>query len=189
MIGEFEYEGIFHSDLGPQYPDVTFGFFVGFLVVMSIIIVNLLVGLAVDDIKAVQDQAVLKRLAMQVEQVLDVERMLPTIILRKFTVHKDKMPNNLVLGKEFQKLTEAFKRHEHREINLRKQVEANEAMEQIVNDLSALKELVMKLAKDMENNSLKMAPSRRYSDSATPPVTSTLIMPKYSNSDSDTDFN
>ncbi len=35
---------------------------------MAIIIMNLLVGLAVDDIKAVQDQAVLKRLAMQVRR-------------------------------------------------------------------------------------------------------------------------
>ena len=32
---------------------------------------NLLVGLAVDDIKAVQDQAVLKRLAMQVNICLN----------------------------------------------------------------------------------------------------------------------
>lgn len=34
---------------------------------MSILIMNLLVGLAVDDIKAVQDQAILKRLAMQTQ--------------------------------------------------------------------------------------------------------------------------
>ena len=34
----------------------------------TIIVMNLLIGLAVDDIKAVQDQAVLKRLAMQVRK-------------------------------------------------------------------------------------------------------------------------
>ena len=33
---------------------------------MTILIMNLLVGLAVDDIKLVQEQAVLKRMAMQV---------------------------------------------------------------------------------------------------------------------------
>ena len=33
---------------------------------MAIIVTNLLVGLAVDDIKSVQEQAILKRLAMQV---------------------------------------------------------------------------------------------------------------------------
>ena len=50
MIGEFEYEGIFHDE-AQEFPEVTIVFFVAFLVVMSIIIVNLLVGLAVDDIK------------------------------------------------------------------------------------------------------------------------------------------
>ena len=40
-------------------------------------------GLAVDDIKAVQDSAVLQRLAMQVTLNLDVEKMLPDILRRK----------------------------------------------------------------------------------------------------------
>ncbi|KAJ8315242.1 hypothetical protein KUTeg_007392 [Tegillarca granosa] len=42
------------------------------------------VGLAVDDIKLVQDQAALKRMAMQVELALDVERVVPEIIRRRF---------------------------------------------------------------------------------------------------------
>ena len=36
---------------------------------MPIIIMNLLVGLAVDDIKTVQENAILKRLALQVSPV------------------------------------------------------------------------------------------------------------------------
>ena len=43
-------------------------------------------GLAVDDIKTVQDNAVLSRLAMQVTLNLDVERMLPDCIRRRFIV-------------------------------------------------------------------------------------------------------
>ncbi len=89
MIGEFEFESIFYSEADPDnlaYPGITFAFFIGFLIIMSIIIVNLLVGLAVDDIKAVQDQAELKRLAMTVEQVLDVERMLPKFLFKKSTI-------------------------------------------------------------------------------------------------------
>ena len=43
-------------------------------------------GLAVDDIKAVQEQASLKRLAMTVQLVLDVESMLPDFVLRRLTV-------------------------------------------------------------------------------------------------------
>ena len=56
---------------------------------MSVIVVNLLIGLAVDDIKAVLDQAILKRLAMQVELVLDVERLLPNFLLRRLTKQKE----------------------------------------------------------------------------------------------------
>jgi hypothetical protein len=50
---------------------MTTAFFVAFMIIMSIIIVNLLIGLAVDDIKAVQEQAILKRLAMQVGQLIN----------------------------------------------------------------------------------------------------------------------
>lgn len=53
--------------LSCQYPEITYIVFVTFLALMSILIMNLLVGLAVDDIKAVQDQAILKRLAMQTQ--------------------------------------------------------------------------------------------------------------------------
>ena len=50
--------------------------------------INYFSGLAVDDIQAVQDNAILKRLAMQVELVLDVERLLPTFLLRRLTEQK-----------------------------------------------------------------------------------------------------
>ena len=39
-----------------------------------------------DDIKTVQDNAVLSRLAMQVTLILDVERILPDCIRRRFIV-------------------------------------------------------------------------------------------------------
>ena len=51
MIGEFEYEGIFHGNETQEFPEVTIVFFVAFLILMSIIVVNLMIGLAVDDIK------------------------------------------------------------------------------------------------------------------------------------------
>ena len=53
---------------------------------MTIIVMNLLVGLAVDDIKAVQDTANLKRLAMLVTLRLDVEMLLPEFIRRKIII-------------------------------------------------------------------------------------------------------
>ncbi|XP_052238604.1 transient receptor potential cation channel subfamily A member 1 homolog [Dreissena polymorpha] len=74
MIGEMDYNDIFHSDDKVHYW-ITYVLICIFLIVMSIIIMNLLVGLAVDDIKGVQEQASLKRLAMKTDLVLDVERL------------------------------------------------------------------------------------------------------------------
>ena len=90
MTGEFEYESIFHNDQDAlEFSNLTYFFFVVFLVIMTIIVSNLLVGLAVDDIKAVQEQAILKRLAMQVELVLDVERLLPNFLLKRLSTQKE----------------------------------------------------------------------------------------------------
>ena len=76
MIGEFEFDDIFNSpDNKVFYTATSYTLFGVFVIVMTIIIMNLLVGLAVDDIKAVQDQALLKRLAMQVQLVLQVEQV------------------------------------------------------------------------------------------------------------------
>ncbi len=75
MIGELSYDEIFFDT--PQktwyrevamlpYKTTTLLFFLAFVVIVSIIVMNLLVGLAVDNIKDVQSSAVLQRLAMQV---------------------------------------------------------------------------------------------------------------------------
>ena len=71
-IGELEYDNLFFDNIHNNamfmvhYEWTTRMFFVAFVVIMPIIIMNLLVGLAVDDIKTVQENAILKRLAMQV---------------------------------------------------------------------------------------------------------------------------
>ncbi|KAI8752889.1 transient receptor potential cation channel subfamily A member 1, partial [Biomphalaria glabrata] len=52
------------------------------------------VGLAVDDIKAVQEQAALKRMAMRVELALDVERLIPHFIrIKAFSRRRTLKPN------------------------------------------------------------------------------------------------
>ncbi|XP_042214247.1 transient receptor potential cation channel subfamily A member 1 homolog isoform X3 [Homarus americanus] len=93
MIGEFEYDTIFNEE-NLIYPEVTYTLFVVFLILMSILIMNLLVGLAVDDIKAVQDQAILKRLAMQTQMVLDVEVLIPETLRRIQVVAKKEVHPN-----------------------------------------------------------------------------------------------
>ena len=63
MIGEFEYVSIFHSTTPSDkldFPSLTYAFFVGFVIIMSIIVANLLIGLAVNDINQVQEEAILK---------------------------------------------------------------------------------------------------------------------------------
>ena len=88
MIGEFEYESIFYDGV-LKFPVTTQVFFVAFMIIMSIIVMNLLVGLAVEDIKAVQEQAILKRLVMQVDLVLEVERSLPNFMRKYFLLQKE----------------------------------------------------------------------------------------------------
>ena len=94
MIGEFEYEGIFDqssNDVPFQYYSIIL--FIVFVLVMGIVIMNLLVGLAVDDIKEIQENAELHQLSMnvsvirqtnidshvKVELVLDLERFFPNL--------------------------------------------------------------------------------------------------------------
>ena len=91
MIGEFEFEGAFTDNDDPSkdasenaesarnipFPDYSSLLFVVFVFVMSIIISNLLVGLAVDDIQEIQENAELEKLSMNVHLVLESERFLP----------------------------------------------------------------------------------------------------------------
>ena len=51
--------------------------FIVSVIIMTIIISNMLVGLAIDDIKAVQETAVLKRQALKIELALDCVYRVP----------------------------------------------------------------------------------------------------------------
>ncbi|EFP08525.1 CRE-TRPA-1 protein [Caenorhabditis remanei] len=90
MIGEFEFTGVFHGDetlhsekmFGPAHNAVACALFFFFCIIMTILLMNLLVGLAVDDIKGVQEKAELKRLAMQVDLVLQIEASIHIFITR-----------------------------------------------------------------------------------------------------------
>ncbi|XP_067049296.1 transient receptor potential cation channel subfamily A member 1 homolog isoform X2 [Acropora muricata] len=75
MIGEFDFDDTFNSDV--TVPGVTWFLFIVFLIVMTLLLMNLLIGLAIDDIHGVQEQAFLEQQAMVVNLVMDVERALP----------------------------------------------------------------------------------------------------------------
>ncbi|XP_046346459.2 transient receptor potential cation channel subfamily A member 1 homolog isoform X2 [Haliotis rufescens] len=106
MIGEFEFDAIFNEQFKSSpvdyrdkvhFPEVAYVLFVTFLILVSIIVTNLLIGLAVADIKAVQDQSAFKKMAMQVDLALDVEKILPDFIRRKTYIRRETLNPNICL--------------------------------------------------------------------------------------------
>ncbi|KAG5441452.1 Transient receptor putative cation channel sub A member 1, partial [Clonorchis sinensis] len=95
MLGELEFDATFNQQFSSTessdvifFGSLTYALFLTFLIVMTIVIMNLLVGLAVDDIKGVQNQASVKRLAMQIQLILDIESILPHWLRKRFnTTH------------------------------------------------------------------------------------------------------
>ncbi|XP_071493982.1 transient receptor potential cation channel subfamily A member 1-like [Diadema antillarum] len=104
MIGNLNFWKVFHSQnyLNTEntladgekdyflssvfYQKLTYVIFTLFLIVMSILIMNLLVGLAVGDVHAIQERAKLYHLKMQVEMVMKVQQALPICIWRSAVI-------------------------------------------------------------------------------------------------------
>ena len=88
MSGEIEYGDIFFKekpptgwgqkwDLGHEtvpFPFLTYSLFVVFFVMLSIVALNVLVGLTVDDIRNFLEDADLRKLSMRLKFVLEMER-------------------------------------------------------------------------------------------------------------------
>ena len=66
MSGEFEYGSIFFDNGKVPFPTVTYFMFIFFFLLLSIITLNLLFGLTVDDIQTFLDEADLKNLRLKV---------------------------------------------------------------------------------------------------------------------------
>ncbi|XP_068697924.1 transient receptor potential cation channel subfamily A member 1 homolog [Montipora foliosa] len=96
MIGEFDFDDTFNS--GGDVPSAAWFLFIVFVIVMTIILMNLLIGLAVDDIKGVQEQAVLERKAMLVDLAMDVEKALPSRIRKRLLPDKETVRPNKYSG-------------------------------------------------------------------------------------------
>ena len=115
MIGEFEFEDMFTAHDDPNknatenaelaknipFPDYSIALFVVFVLVMSVIIMNLMVGLAVDDIKEIQEHAELQKISIHVRLVLESERFLPHVkccmsssFLQGYSKPKELLTNN-----------------------------------------------------------------------------------------------
>lgn len=93
MSGELEFEDIFYGDDeenkaeddDPQvkYPVTSHIVFFSFVLLVTIILTNLMVGLAVSDIQGLQDSAGLDRLSRQAELVSRLESFLFSKLLKK----------------------------------------------------------------------------------------------------------
>lgn len=83
MAGELEFEDIFYGDVAVQYPVTSHGMFFTFVLLVTIILTNLLVGLAVSDIQGLQASAGLDRLSRQAELVARLESLFFSKLLRK----------------------------------------------------------------------------------------------------------
>lgn len=93
MIGELEFDDTFVETIGKNttsgarknpFPKTSFVFLSLFLILVGIVLMNLLVGLAVGDIDTIQQSATLKRLAMQVEFVAEIEQSYPRFVTQQF---------------------------------------------------------------------------------------------------------
>lgn len=86
MTGEQDFSTIFYGDGDDGqrlFQASTFVVYTIFLPTMTIIVLNLLVGLAVGDINELMKNAKLERLALSVDLVLDVEHNMPERLQRK----------------------------------------------------------------------------------------------------------
>jgi transient receptor potential cation channel subfamily A protein 1 len=105
-IGEFEYDDVFANtnDDNNQLTDfasLAYLLWILFLVMMPILLVNLLVALAVDDTKAIQNKAHMSKIEIQIKLMLKAERMLallpkrirPQLIVRDHVVRPNRRLN------------------------------------------------------------------------------------------------
>eukprot|EP00116_Pleurobrachia_bachei_P009688 sb/3469950/ len=101
MTGEFEFDSYFYSLTDLHYPESTVITFIIFVIIVPIVFMNLLVGLAVDDIKAVYDDAELQRTIMKIDLIFQVESLLTQSFIDKIHLAKKTFYPNLkskVLG-------------------------------------------------------------------------------------------
>ncbi|GAB0088274.1 Transient receptor potential channel pyrexia [Sergentomyia squamirostris] len=83
MAGELEFEDIFYNNGAINYPVTAHGMFLAFVLLVTVILTNLLVGLAVSDIQGLQASAGLDRLSRQAELVSRLESLLFSKLLCK----------------------------------------------------------------------------------------------------------
>lgn len=73
--GEFEYESIFHdSDSVVPFPFITITLFIGLIVVMTFVLLNMLIGIAVDNISKIQEDAEIEKVSSMIDLVFEMRK-------------------------------------------------------------------------------------------------------------------
>ena len=111
MVGEMDFSDMFvhhvtKSGVVPTfdlpYPVFTIIYFFAFVVGISILLMNLLVGIAIDNVSGVEKNAKVERLAMQAKYCLDFEFLLPRkwrqkVVLTSETIRPNELEDYNVL--------------------------------------------------------------------------------------------
>ena len=73
--GEYEYDSIFH-DLNSvvPFPFITIILFIGLIVVMTFVLLNMLIGIAVDNISKIQEDAEIEKVSSMINLVLEMRK-------------------------------------------------------------------------------------------------------------------
>lgn len=82
MSGELEFEDIFYGDYKVKFPVTSHIIFLAFVLLVTVILTNLMLGLAVSDIQGLQVSATLDRLVRQAELVSRLESFFFSRLLR-----------------------------------------------------------------------------------------------------------
>ncbi|KAG7213479.1 hypothetical protein KM043_002750 [Ampulex compressa] len=89
MMGEYEYEDLFSSERNESsfLPATSRVVFLAFVMLASIVLMNLMIGLAVNDIQGLEKEGHIRRLLKQAEFVAHLERVMSHGIFRSNWLH------------------------------------------------------------------------------------------------------
>ena len=147
MSGEMDYVSIFFKDNPPlgwgndwdqdwekvPFPFITYGMFLVFFFLVSIVALNVLVGLTVDDIRNFLENADLRKLTMRLKFILEMERLARKNGENKKLNDRIKKERNLEASvtSDLISTTRIWEKMEKKEEEMRKRGEAEEEMRSI----------------------------------------------------------
>ncbi|KAF5401189.1 hypothetical protein PHET_05455 [Paragonimus heterotremus] len=77
------YQSNASSDVHVRYVTLTYVLFIVFIIVMAIALTNMLIGLAVGDVKEIQSQAIISKLRITIQTLFEAEDLLKTLRIKR----------------------------------------------------------------------------------------------------------